>query len=376
MKGMEASRRVPTRQSVVDAIRPQVEGLEPYHPIVPLDVLAAKLGRDPSTIVKLDANENVYGPSPQVRHALANIDSPHIYPDSENLILRTELADYSRAPAENLFAGAGSDELIDLIMRLFVETGDRIIDCPPTFGMYSFDAAVNGARVICVARHADFSLDVPAIETAVAEHSPKLLFLSSPNNPDGSLVCESDLCRLLDLPVVVVLDEAYIEFATAGTSRLLWALKYPNLIVLRTFSKWAGLAGLRVGYGAFPLELLTHLWKIKQPYNVSVAATAAAIASLRDREYLNDVVARIVQERERLYGCLDETPYLCPYMSQANFVLCRVHGRSARDLQQTLAGEGILVRYFDKPGLQDHIRVSVGRPENTDALVRVLKQLD
>ena len=371
---MEAGKLGSDGQFVVDAIRPQVKALEPYSPIVPLEVLAARLRRDPTTIVKLDANENLYGPSPQVRKALAEIESPHIYPDPDNHSLRSEIAGYYGVPAENLFAGSGADELIDLIMRLFLEPGDGIIDCPPTFGMYTFDAAIHGAQVISVPRKADFSLDVDAIEAAVANKNPKLLFLTSPNNPDGSIVSDRDLFHLLTLPVVLVLDEAYSEFAAAGTSRLRLTLEYPNLIVLRTFSKGAGLAGLRVGWGAFPTKLLTYMWKIKQPYNVSVAATAAAVASLRDRERLRDVVARIVHERERLYGLLGEIPYLSPYPSQANFVLCRVDRHPARDLKRTLEEYGIMVRYFNNPILERHIRVSVGKPEHTDALLNVLRQ--
>ena len=153
-------------------------------------------------------------------------------------------------------------------------------------------------------------------------------------------------------------------------------MQNPNLIVLRTFSKWAGLAGLRIGYGAFPSELMPHLWRIKQPYNVNVAATVAALASLQEREQQLEIVASIVRERGRMEGLLDEISFLRRYPSWANFVLCRVKGRSARELQHTLEGEGILVRHFDKPRLRDHIRISVGLPEHTDALVAALMLLE
>lgn len=142
--------------------------------------------------------------------------------------------------------GCGADELIDLLLRCVLEPGDAIIDCPPTFGMYAFDTDVCGGRVVDVPRRPDFSLDVPAITAAVTEHSPKVVFLTSPNNPDGSMMPEADLLALLALPVLVVLDEAYIEFSDVGT-RMPWVMDVPNLVVLRTFSKSAGLAGLRVG---------------------------------------------------------------------------------------------------------------------------------
>ncbi len=355
-------------------IRPDLLTMKPYAPIVPFETLSARLGRDPRDIVKLDANENPYGPSPRVFAALARLEYAHIYPDPESTALRRGLAAHTGVPAENLLAGAGADELIDLILRLFIAPGDLVIDCPPTFGMYAFDAALNAAGVVAAPRRADFSVDVDGIQSLVSNQSPapKLLFLASPNNPDGSVISDADLRRLLALPLVIVLDEAYIEFHGVEHSRLDWALRHDNLIVLRTFSKRAGLAGLRVGYGAFPSGLMPHLWKIKQPYNVSVAASAAALASLEDAAYLETVVARLTAERERLAAGLAEVPYLRPYPSRANFILCRVVGRDARALKLALEREGILVRYFDRPGLTDCIRISVGRPEHTDALLAAL----
>jgi histidinol-phosphate aminotransferase len=361
--------------------------MQPYTPIVPFDVLSARLGRNPRDIVKLDANENPYGPSPKALAAISNLQYAHMYPDPDNTALRAALANHTGLPVENIFAGSGSDELIDLVMRAFLEPGNAILDCPPTFGMYTFDAAVNVARAIEIPRLPDFSIDVEAV-TSLWEfpspsgrgdrgegEKPKLLFLASPNNPSGNVIPEDDLRRLLALPVVVVLDEAYIEFHGADQSRLRWVLEYDNLIVLRTFSKRAGLAGLRVGYGGFPSWIMPHLWKIKQPYNVNVAASAAAIASLEDAEYMERIVRLLVTERDRLHQLLITIPYLRPYPSRANFILCRVAGRDAKELKMTLEREGILVRYFDKPGLTDCIRISVGRPEQSDALISALRKL-
>ncbi len=357
-------------------LRPDVATMEPYTPILPFDVLSAQLGRAPEEIVKLDANENPYGPSPRVREALAAMSYPHIYPDPESRHLRRALADYVRLPMDYLLAGLGADELIDLVIRLFITPGDAVVNCPPTFGMYRFDAAVNGARVLSVPRRADFSLDMEAVVAAVVgELRAKLLFVASPNNPDGGLLPDDDLRRLLDLPLVVVLDEAYVEFAGLERSRIGWVQEHDSLIVLRTFSKWAGLAGLRLGYGAFPPAIIEHLWKIKQPYNVPVSAQAAGLASLADLDYLQANVARIVAERERLAEALSEIPYLRPYPSHSNFILCRVVGRDTRALKEVLAARGILIRYYDSPGLTDHIRVSVGTPEHTDRLITELRRL-
>ena len=205
--------------SLTSLLRPDILTMQAYKPIVPFDVLSKRLGRDPRDIIKLDANENPYGPSPRALAALAQIEYAHIYPDPENTALRAALARHTGLPLENLFAGSGSDEIIDLIMRLFLRPGDAILDCPPTFGMFTFDAAVNGAKVVEIPRRADFSLDITAIESFFNTNSPnppilqssnhsitqsplpKLLFLASPNNPTGNVLPDGDLCRLLDLPL-------------------------------------------------------------------------------------------------------------------------------------------------------------------------------
>lgn len=355
-------------------LRPDIAAMEAYEPIMPFEVLSKRLGRRPEEIVKLDANENVYGPSPGARAALAEAGNLHIYPDPEANALRDALEAYTGVPRERLLAGAGADELIDLVLRAVLEPGDVVLNCPPSFGMYPFSTAVNGGKMLGVRRRDDFGLDLEGIEQAVVENERvKALFVCSPNNPDGSVAGDEALRRLLALPVLIILDEAYVEFS--GGSRIGWVLEHENLVVLRTFSKWAGLAGLRVGYGTFPAWLTPHLWKIKQPYNVNVAADAAARASLGERAWLEEKMAAIVAERDRLEQRLAEVAFLQPYPSQANFVLCRVNGRDARALKVALEQEGILVRYFAKPGLENCIRVSAGRPEDTDRLMAALERL-
>jgi len=357
-------------------IRPHIQNMPAYEPIVPFEVLSQQLNRPVEQIVKLDANENPYGALPVVSQALAAMPFAHIYPDPESRALRSAISAHNGVPMDNILAGAGADELIDLILRLVIEPGDKIVNCPPTFGMYAFDADLNAARVIQVPRRYDFSLDIEAIEQAVSTHASKLIFLASPNNPDGSLVPRSQIERLLELPLLVVLDEAYIEFATPGSSLLTEVPTRQNLVVLRTFSKWAGLAGLRVGFGAFPSALMPHLWKIKQPYMVSVAASTAAILSLQHADQLTEIGQKIIAERQRLSSELGKLGWLQPYESQANYILCRVVGRDALDLKRLLASQGILVRYFNKPGLQDHIRISVGKPEHSELLIQVLRQME
>ncbi len=353
-----------------------IANLPPYTPIEPFEVLSERVGRYPEDIIKLDANENPYGMSPRAREALATLAYGHIYPDPESRALRAALSRFTGAPAENLLVGSGADELIDLILRVTLNPGDAIINCPPTFGMYAFDADLNNARVINVPRKADFSLDMDGILAATEQYSPKLIFITSPNNPDGSLIPQPVLQKLLALPCLIVLDEAYIEFAGVE-SQITNVPNTNNLIILRTFSKLAGLAGLRVGYGAFPSWLMPTLWKAKQPYNVNVAASVAAVASLDDPAYLDWTVKTLVSERERLTAALASFHFLTVYPSAANFLLCRVFPAiDAAQLKTDLAQKhGIFIRYFNKPGLTDCIRISVGKPEQTDALIAALREL-
>jgi len=358
-------------------IRTHLESLPPYAPVEPFDVLSARIGREPSQIVKLDANENPYGPLTIVREALGKLDFPHIYPDPESRALRVSLAKFTRVPVEYLLAGSGADELIDLLMRVLLEPDDCVLSCPPTFGMYSFDAELNAGRCIEIPRNSDFSLDLASIRSAVETYRPKIFFIASPNNPDGSMLDPKMIDELLALPALIVLDEAYIEFAGeklgAEWSRIREVPSRENLVVLRTFSKWAGLAGLRIGYGAFPLWLLRTLWKSKQPYNVNVAANVAAQVSLEHVDELAKVVELLINERKRLFESLQKISYLKPYATRSNFILCKVVGRDAAELKTQLAqNHGVFIRYFNKPGLRDHVRISVGRPQDTDALLKAL----
>ena len=360
-------------EQVASLIRPDIYMMPAYTPIVPFEVLSERLGIPPDQIVKVDANENPYGPSPKAIAALASYPYYHIYPDPNHTLLRDALQDYVGVNREHLMLGTGSDELLDVVIRLFVQPGDSIVNCPPTFGMYPFLAGVGGARTVSVPRRDDLSLDIEAIEALYAgrDKPPKLIFCTSPNNPDGSVIGRDDLLRLLDLPAVVVVDQAYVEFGGTDFSKLV--PERANLIVMRTFSKWAGLAGLRVGYGVFPSEIVRHLFKIKQPYNVNAAAQAAVLASLEDVDTLLARVHRLVAERTRLYRGLQAIDFLDPYPSSANFILNRVRGRDAAELKRALERQGILVRYYRTPGLQDCIRISVGKPEQN---MRVLDALE
>jgi histidinol-phosphate aminotransferase len=358
-------------------LNPHLATLEEYSPIQPFEVLSARLGIAAEQIVKLDANENPYGPLPAVLEALAEYSYYHIYPDPQQTELREALSGFLGVPSAHILPGHGADELLDYLCRLFLAPGDAIVNCPPTFGMYSFDAKLMGASVIEIPRREDYALDVAGIEALFGRENEgarlKLLFLTSPNNPSGNWLPDHELRRLLQLPTMVILDEAYVEFADEP-SRAAWVLDHENLVVLRTFSKAAGIAGLRLGYGILPDWLLPHLWKYKQPYNVNVAATVAGLASLRHVDEMAAVVEKLKAERRRLYEKLTEIPYLRPYPSHANFILCRVEGRDALRLKQDLERQGILVRHYRTRGLENCIRISVGRPDQTDRLLAALAE--
>ncbi|MBM3166431.1 MAG: histidinol-phosphate transaminase [Chloroflexi bacterium] len=359
-------------EEIEQLVRNELKNMKSYTPIEPTDVLSQRVDIPVAKVIKLDGNENPYGCSEKVKRALADYAYYHHYPDPEQRELRKALEKYIGVGADQIIAGSGSDELIDLILRLFVEPGAKVINCPPTFGMYPFSTDICGGRTVSVPRKADFSIDLAAVKKAKDKRT-KIIFVASPNNPSGNITSETEIIALLDTGIVVVVDEAYAEFS--GLTLIPLVTKYNNLIVLRTFSKWAGLAGLRVGYGIFPENIFKHLMKIKQPYNVNIAAQIAALESLKDIEYLRSTVKAIINERERLSSKLSQLNWLKVYPSQANFILCTVLNEKAKRIHQELQGKGIFVRYFDTMELKDCLRISVGKPEHTDALIAALKEI-
>ena len=359
-------------ENIEGLVRPELKAMKAYTPIEPTDVLTRRTQIPAEKVIKLDGNENPYGCSAKVRQALANYANYHLYPDPEQRELRKALGEYTGVSSEYIIAGSGSDELIDLVLRLFVEPGDKVVNCPPTFGMYPFSTDVCGGKIVNIPRRKDFSIDVAATKKALDKRT-KVIFVASPNNPSGNLTPEPEVLELLDTPAILVIDEAYSEFSGATTARLV--PEYSNLIVLRTFSKWAALAGLRAGYGIFPLNIVKYLMQIKQPYNVNVAAQVASLESLKDIAYLRSTIKAIVDERERLFTKLGELDWLRVYPSQANFLLCSVLNGKAKTIHQELQTKGIFIRYFDTPELKDCLRISVGKPEHTDALIAALHEI-
>ncbi|MFH1382318.1 MAG: histidinol-phosphate transaminase [Chloroflexota bacterium] len=360
------------RSGMEKYIRPDLAAFGGYAAATSPETLDGKVEVPVEQIIKLDANENPYGCSPRVNRALANYRYFNIYPDNGQMELRKLLARYAGVAARYIVAGSGSNQLIDLVLRLLLNPGDEAINCVPTFGLYRFSTELCGGSLVEVPRDKNFAVNVKAVKAAVTKRT-KVICLANPNNPSGTMTPREDLLAILDTSIPVLLDEAYYEFGKQTVADLVG--QYPNLIVLRTFSKWAGLAGLRVGYGLFPEQMAEYLLSIKTPYNVNVAALVAVKESLKDVDYLKGKVEAIVKERKRLFGKLKQIKWLKPIPSQANFILCSVLKGEGKDLWQRLQEKGILVRYFDQPRLENCIRISVGKPEHTDILIKVLREI-
>ncbi|MFC2040178.1 histidinol-phosphate transaminase [Chloroflexota bacterium] len=324
-------------------------------------------------IVKLDANENPYGCSPEVTKILGEYRGWHIYPDAAQWRLREKLAKYIGVPAECLVASTGSGELLNDILTLFLQAGDELINFTPTFDLYRLRTLINGGKLVNISRRDDFSADISAALAAVNSKT-RMIVLCNPNNPTGNVTPSEEIIALLETGLPVLIDEAYYEFCGQTVVELM--PKYPNLMVLRTFSKWAGLAGIRIGYGIFNPAIAAYLMKIKLPYNLSVPAAIAAEVSLDDAPRLMKNVQAIISERKRFLGELKSMEWLETFPSGANYLLCRILWGSAKNLYDRLLERGIIVRCFTQPELERCFRVSVGTPEQNNRFMEELKKLE
>ena len=360
------------QRDALSLVRPHLLELAPYEAVDPPEVLAAQAGIPQDRIVKLNANENPYGASSKVGEALANLDRIHIYPDPRQSAMREAVGNYVGLDPSHVVVGNGSDEIIDLLFRAVLGPGDAVIDSEPTFGMYPFVAHVCGGRTVTVERGPSFEVAVDAVLAACRAEGAKVIVIASPNNPTANAAPLDDVERLLVAGCLVIVDEAYHEFG--GTSAAHLVPDHSNLAVLRTMSKWAGLAGLRVGYGLMAPELADLLLRAKPPYNVNQAAEVALLASLEDAAVLTERATWIVRERERMATALEAMPGLTPWPSDANFILCQVpegHGKAA---YEALARQGVFVRYFRHGRLTDFLRISVGTPHETDRLIEAMSK--
>lgn len=360
--GLEGKRREGMPRTVRDFslfLRPALRDLVPYR-------VPAHPG-----VIKLDANENPYDFPVEVRETIVrDLDTALFsrYPDPAAEGLREALSDYAAVRPEQVMVGNGSDELI-LDLLLAFGAGRQVVIPVPTFGMYRLHAVIAGAQPIFVARR---ELEQPVDPEALAKaaEDAAVIILCSPNNPTGDMLPLGDLVALLERTrAVVVVDEAYYEFAGETARELLE--EHPRLVLLRTFSKAFGLAGLRVGYMLAAPQMVEAVWRVKQPFNVNTFSQLAATQVLRHRLLFETGITKIVQERERLFAALQRVPGVRALPSRANFILFSTPLPAAAVYEGLLA-RGVLIRNLDGPYLQGCLRVTVGRPLENDRFIAAL----
>lgn len=318
----------------------------------------------------LDANENPYSSSVHPDGLLLNR-----YPDPMQRALRTRLAEINNIPVDMIFAGVGSDEVIDLLIRIFAEPGrDSIATADPTYGMYRVAAQVNGVGVKRWPLDDGFGLNMATFQESIDE-TTRMVFCCSPNNPTANLLRRDDVKYLCEIfPGIVLLDEAYIDFASGGTM-IDMISEYPNLVILRTLSKGWGLAGIRLGYAVASPAVISWLFKVKPPYNINTLTSHYALLALDRIDEHNQTIEAILQERERLAEELAQISLVEKiFPSDANFLLVRC--RDAKNLCQAIAERGVIVRdRSSEVSLENCIRITVGTPSENDLLIAILQEL-
>jgi histidinol-phosphate aminotransferase len=328
-----------------------------------------------SSVLKLDANENPY-PFPE--DVLEKIFNETVsfgfnrYPDPMAVQLRERLAAYTGVSPENIMVGNGSDELI-LDLMLTFGTGAKFVVASPSFVMYEIQGQIASSVRLDVPRRSDFHLDVAALQKAAKEPGVKMVIICTPNNPTGTATPRSEIEAILaNTGALVVVDEAYGEFG--GESCIPLLDRYPNLIVLKTFSKAFGLAGLRVGYLLAGASIINELLRVKQPFNLNAFSQIAARVVMENLTPFRERIKTILQERDRLFAELSAMPGVETFPTEANFILCRTALPASR-VYQGLLERGVLVRNVDSPSLPRCLRISVGTPEENKYLLASLKDI-
>lgn len=357
-------------------VAPYIETLRPYVPGKPISETEREYGL--SGVIKLASNENPLGPSPlaleAVSRALAEV---HLYPDGSSQALTRALADSVGFRPEEVFLGSGSNEIIELLIRTFTEPGDEALLCQGSFLMYKVALQAHGRRFVEVPMAEGFRYDLPAMGRAL-NPGTRLVFLANPDNPTGTAFSRAELDAFLErVPesCLVVLDEAYVEYVDWAEypDGLAYVRARPNVVVLRTFSKAYGLAGLRVGYGVMSAEKVGYLHRTRMPFNVTSLAQAGALAALGDAEHVRRT--REVTHRGLLYLERElRTLGLASPKSHANFVFVDF-GRPAGPLYEQLLRRGVITRPVPGYGFPNALRISVGLPAENERLVAALKEL-
>jgi histidinol-phosphate aminotransferase len=347
---------------IFEKANPWLHDLVSYIPGKPIEDVARELGLEPDQIVKLASNENPLGPSPIAVRAMQDaLQRANFYPDGGGYHLRAGIAAKFGLESENVILGTGSNEIIEFLGHAFLRPEDNIVTAQHAFVVYKILAKLFGAETVEVP-DPDLTHDLPAMAAAVNSRT-RIVYIANPNNPTGTMVGQKELDQFVGLvpsTIVIAIDEAYYEFLPNPPDSLKYIHKHPNVIVLRTFSKIQGLAGLRIGYGLGHHDLIRLLQKTRQPFNVNSIAQAGALAGLRDEEHQAKTRQVISEGRDFLQaGFTQRNLEYIP--SVANFVLVKVG--SGREVFQRLLRRGVIVRAMDEYKLPDWIRVSVGTAE-------------
>lgn len=317
-----------------------------------------------------DANENAIG-------SVGSTTPYHRYPDPYQRAVKAEMARQHGIRPDQIFLGNGSDEAIDLLFRVFCEPGrDAVITMPPTYGMYQVSADINAVRVIEVPLTTEFEIDTEAVLAAAAESCPKLIFICSPNNPTGNCLSAKAMEAILATSgAIVVVDEAYIDFAPSA-SVVSWLERFPNLVVLQTFSKAWGLAAIRLGKAFAAPEIIAYLNRVKPPYNINAPTQNIALDALAAVEQRDAMVRDILAARATLTRQLGELSIVARiFPSDANFLLVRM-AADARTIYELLLADGMVVR--DRSRVQwcaGCLRITVGTPKENAALLQRLMRI-
>ncbi len=349
--------------------------IQPYVPGKPIAEVKRELGL--KSVIKLASNENPYGPSPKALRSLTRAARGiNRYPDGDCFYLRQALAKRLKVSPRQLVFGNGSDEIIVLTVRVFVNPGDEVIIADPSFLIYGIAAKVADAKVTAVPLR-DFYYDLEAMKRAVTGKT-RLIFLGNPDNPSGKYLTQKQLEDFLDglrEDILIFIDEAYYEYVRAKdyVDSLELLKKHKNLIVTRTFSKMYGLAGLRIGYGIASEEIIDCLNRIREPFNVNSLAQAAALACLSDQAYYRGIARKIERQREVLYRGLRKSG-LEYIESHTNFILIDTRQDAAR-LAKALLAKGVIVRDMSFWGLKHFIRVTIGTEAENKRFLNVIGKI-
>ena len=360
--------------SVWELANAQLRDLAVYEPGKPIEETARELGVDPSTIIKLASNENPLGPSSKALRAMHDaLEHAHLYPDGSGCYLRKAIAAKLEVTPEHVILGNGSNEVIEFLGHAFLNPGDDVITSQYAFIVYKLLATAFGVRTIETASP-DYQQDLDAMLGAITSKT-RIIFIPNPNNPTGTLISQRAIDNFMSqVPnsIVVVFDEAYFEFLDDPPNTLQFVRGGRNVVVLRTFSKIHGLAGLRIGYAIAPREITEVLHKTRQPFNVNSVAQAGAIAALDDEAHLCETKRVIDAGRAYLQEQFAEMKI--PFVpAAANFVMVNVGDGCA--VFQKLLKRKIIVRPLKGYGLSEWVRISVGTMEENKRLITALSEL-